>query len=89
MSILKKKIICFIPVEVKTRELKARFYLANKLFKKGFDVVIGDRTAMTRIFKFTKQPFVYIGLNLNETAVINKLIDKGMVNIKKCFFTFS
>lgn len=54
-----KEIVCYLPIEIKARELDAKIYLALRLIEKGFSVVIGRKSGVNYQIFFNKKPFVY------------------------------
>ncbi len=54
-----KEIVCYLPIEIKARELDAKIYLASRLIEKGFSVVIGRKSGVNYSIFLNKKPFVY------------------------------
>jgi len=54
-----ENITCYLPIEIKARELDSRLYLALRLLEKGFSVVIGQKTGVNRSMFSQKKPFIY------------------------------
>ena len=60
-----KNIICYLPVEVKTRELDTKIYLAKCLVDKGFSVIIGRKRGVNKSMFSQKKPFVYFCIGIS------------------------
>ena len=54
-----ENIRCYLPIEVKARELDARLYLAMSLVEKGFTVVIGKKGGVNRDMFNQNNTFIY------------------------------
>ena len=54
-----ENITCYLPIEIKARELDSRIYLAFRLLEKGFSVVIGQKSGVNRSMFSQKRPFIY------------------------------
>lgn len=54
-----ENITCYLPVEVKTRELDTKIYLAKCLADKGFSVIIGRKSGVNKNMFSQKKPFIY------------------------------
>ena len=62
---MKKNIICYLPIEVKVRELDQRLHLAMALVEKGFTVVIGKKGGVNRNMFSQSNTFVYFDKGLS------------------------
>lgn len=54
-----KDVTCYLPIEVKARELDTKLYLAISLVKKGFSVVIGSKSNIHKQMFKKNKPFIY------------------------------
>lgn len=54
-----KNIKCYLPIEIKARELDSRLYLAMNLVEKGFSVVIGKKSGVNRDMFSQNKNFIY------------------------------
>jgi len=61
-----ENITCYLPIEIKARELDSRIYLALRLLEKGFSVVIGQKTGVNRNMFSQKKPFVYFDKGISR-----------------------
>ena len=63
-----RDIVCYLPIEIKSRELDAKIYLALRLIEKGFSVVIGRKSGVNYNIFLNKKPFVYFdkGISLRN-----------------------
>jgi len=63
-----RDIVCYLPIEIKSRELDAKIYLALRLIEKGFSVVIGRKSGVNYNIFLNKKPFVYFdkGISLSN-----------------------
>jgi len=52
--------ICCIPIEVKSRTLDSRLFLALKLLAHGFDVLLGEKNAIYDSACALTKPFIYL-----------------------------
>ena len=50
---------CYLPIEIKARELDSRLYLAMSLAQKGFKVVIGKKSGVNRHMFSQNKNFIY------------------------------
>ena len=71
-----KDVSCYLPIEVKARELDTKLYLAISLVKKGFSVVIGAKSNIHKQMFKKNKPFIYFdkgisSLNSNFYNAIN------------------
>ena len=54
-----KNVTCYIPIEVKARELDSKLYLAFRLAKEGFSVIIGSKIGVHKNIFVQKKRFLY------------------------------
>ena len=74
-----KKII-FLPIEIKSRELKPKLYLAYQALKKDYYCFIGDKAGIFRSVKyFSPGVYFYKSINFPDTDHIKKI--KKLKNI--------
>ena len=73
MTFKPENFVCYLPIEVKARELDTKIYLALKLVQKGFCVVIGGKPGLNKHMFYQKKPFIYV----------DKGISKGSSNFYK------
>ena len=50
---------CYLPIEIKARELDTRLYLAMSLVEKGFPVVLGKKSGVNRDMFSQNKNFIY------------------------------
>lgn len=58
-----KKILVYIPIEIKSREFLAKVILALKLIESGYQVVIGKSTEVEKICRYWKKG-IYLGTSI-------------------------
>ena len=63
-----EKIKCYIPIEVKSRELDTKIYISLKLIEKGYSVVIGSKSQLHRNMFLNKGPFIYFDKGISESS---------------------
>jgi len=63
---MKKNIRCYLPIEVKVRELDQRLHLAMTLVEKGFTVVIGKKGGVNRNMFSQSNTFIYFDKGLSQ-----------------------
>lgn len=70
-----KDVTCYIPIEIKARELDAKLYLALRLAEKNFSVVIGRKTNVHKKMFSEKKPFIYFdkGISTNHWNFYNAI----------------
>lgn len=59
-------VTCYIPVEVKSRELDTKLYLALCLVERGFSVVIGRKTSVHNFMFLRGKPFIYFDKGISN-----------------------
>ena len=60
-----EKITCFLPIEVKARELDTKIYLALRLVERGFSVVIGAKPQVHKYMLSFNKPLIYFSKGIN------------------------
>ena len=60
------EVVCYIPIELKSRELDTKLYLALRLVKKGFSVVIGNKTKVQNRMLLETKPFIYFDKGISK-----------------------
>ena len=63
-----EKIKCYIPIEVKSRELDTKIYMSLKLIDKGYSVVIGSKSQVHKNMFLNKGPFIYFDKGISESS---------------------
>ena len=64
-----EKITCFLPIEVKARELDTKIYLALRLVERGFSVVIGAKPQVHKYMLSFNKPLIYFSKGINPQKV--------------------
>ena len=59
-----EKITCFLPIEVKARELDTKIYLAL-ISERGFSVVIGAKPQVHKYMLSFNKPLIYFSKGIN------------------------
>ena len=52
-----ENVTCFLPIEVKARELDTKVFLALRLVEKGFSVAVGSKIAIHKHMLFKQKTF--------------------------------
>ena len=74
--------ILYLPIEIKKRELLPKLFLGLNALKKGFDVVIGDKIAISHAIKFFGPGiYFYKSMNFNDTAHIKRIKNKNNIYV--------
>ena len=60
-----ENVTCFLPIEVKARELDTKVFLALRLVEKGFSVAVGSKIAIHKHMLLSKKPFIYFSKGIN------------------------
>ena len=62
-----KNVTCYIPIEVKARELDSKLYLAFRLAKEGFSVIIGSKIGVHKNIFVQKKRFIYFDKGISKS----------------------
>ena len=72
----------YLPIEIKKRELLSKLFLGLNALKKGFNVVIGDKIAISHAIKFFGPGiYFYKSMNFNDTAHIKRIKNKNNIYV--------
>ena len=70
----------YLPIEIKKRELLPKFFLGLNALKKGFNVIIGDKIAISHATKFFGSGiYFYKSMNFNDTNHIKRIKNKNNI----------
>ena len=67
-SLFSSRKILYFPIEIHSREIHSRLFLANAAVSDGWDVVIGPRFELSALLEFMP-PGVYLGIGFHTSAV--------------------
>ncbi len=72
----------YLPIEIKKRELLPKFFLGLNALKKGFNVIIGDKIAISHAIKFFGTGiYFYKSMNFNDTDHIKRIKNKNNIYV--------
>ena len=72
----------YLPIEIKKRELLPKLFLGLNALKKGFNVVIGDKIAISHAIKFFGPGiYFYKSMNFNDTDHIKRIKNKNNIYV--------
>jgi len=72
----------YLPIEIKKRELLPKFFLGLNALKKGFNVIIGDKIAISHATKFFGTGiYFYKSMNFNDTGHIKRIKNKNNIYV--------
>ena len=72
----------YLPIEIKKRELLPKFFLGLNALKKGFNVIIGDKIAISHAIKFFGTGiYFYKSMNFNDTDHIKRVKNKNNIYV--------
>lgn len=80
-----EKIICYLPIEVLSRELDAKIYFAVQLIKNGYScVVIGKKYGVRKHMQLQYNPFIYFdkGISYGKINRYQAIRKKGGVTVE-------
>ena len=82
-----KDLVCYIPIEVLSRELDYKIYLALKLLAQGYKIVIGKKSILHLHALKQRNPFIIFskGMSIGQIQFYKKLKLKNavMLDIKE------
>jgi len=64
-----KKITCYFPIEIITRELDTKVYIVSELIKNGFTCVIGQKGYVRKHMFSLGQPYIYFDKGLSPGSL--------------------
>ena len=70
-------VLCYLPLEVKTRDLDSRLYLGVKLLEAGYACIIGHKSGVHRLLENADAPFVYLSKGDKKTAIPRLVKQRG------------
>ena len=68
-----ENVTCFLPIEVKARELDTKVFLALRLVEKGFSVAVGSKIAIHKHMLLSKNLLFIlakVSIHLNGICII-------------------